>query len=85
MGSRKQTSLKLRITVPDPVLSVPICSSETVISRSLNIYVLCVVHLHLMHLTNICKSPCQVLSTEATVVKEAEPVLTELCGGWLGF
>ena len=46
-------SSELRITVPDPVLSVPICSSETVISRSfLNIYVLCIVHLHLTNIYN---------------------------------
>ena len=37
-----------------------------------------------MHLTNIYNMPDAVLSTVATMVKETEPVHTELCGGWMG-
>lgn len=37
------------------------------------------------HLLSIYNMPDAALGPVATVVKETDPVLTELCSGWLGF
>ena len=37
------------------------------------------------HLLSIYNKPDAALSPVATVVRETDPVLTELCGGWVGF
>lgn len=76
---------------PDPLLSVYIYSSETGINKKFSKYLYLmhtftiVLYVPNKHLLSIYSMPDAALSPVAIVVKQTDPVLTELCGGWIGF